>query len=291
MFVLWFLATRPKTLVASVIPVFLGSCLSFQQTGKFNYLLIFLCLLFALLIQIATNFYNDYYDNLSGADSKRKLGPTRLVEVGLINGKTLRNCALVILLTSFLLGIFIMEYSGASHLLLLVGIGSVICAFAYTGGPIPFAYNGLGDLFVILFFGFVAVCSTHYVLVIKSNLIWIPNWLVPLGVGLQINNLLVVNNYRDYDTDKESRKNTLVVLLGRKIGLGQYFIGFTFPFLITPMIDKELSNLFILWPIGLVLNYKLFQSQRKNEYSILLASTSMLIIVYGIILGWAVVNS
>lgn len=159
--VLWFIATRPKTLVASIIPVSLGGCLAVKQVGVdvINTLLLILCFAFALLIQVATNFFNDYSDNLKGADDQRTLGPTRFSQQGLLNGKSLRNASFIILLLAFGIGLFIMEYSGASRWLLLVGTTSVLCALAYTGGPMPFAYNGLGDIFVILFFW--VCCCLH----------------------------------------------------------------------------------------------------------------------------------
>lgn len=287
----WLLAARPKTLVASVIPVTLGGCLSFQQTGEMNYFLISLCLIFALLIQVSTNFYNDYFDHLSGADSKRKLGPKRLAEAGLIDGKKLRNFAFIILVIAFGIGIFIMEYSGASRLLLFVGITSVLCAFGYTGGPYPLAYNGLGDLFVIIFFGFVAICSTHYVLVIACNEVWVPNWLVPLGVGFQINNLLVVNNYRDRITDKDVGKRTLVVLLGKNFGVLQYFLGYSIPCIICPILDNKLDFLFFLWPVGVFLNYKMVKAKSKKNFNSVLGLTSSSIVLYGALLAWLLAKS
>ena len=287
---LWLLVTRPKTLVASIIPVSIGACLSIDQIGEFNFLVFFLCLVFALLIQIATNFYNDYYDYVKGADSIRKLGPTRLVQAGQINGRKLKNIALVLLFLAFCLGIWIMEYCGASRLLLLVGIGSVICAFAYTGGPFPLAYNGLGDLFVILFFGLVAVSTTHYVLVSHANYVWEPNWIIPLGVGFMINNLLVVNNYRDFSTDREIGKKTLIVFFGQKFGLILYFSGFSFSCLVLPLIEQRFSYLMILWPIGICLCNKLYKAKCKEQFSTLLATTSLTILVYGCLLSYTLIH-
>ena len=287
---LWLLVTRPKTLVASIIPVSIGACLSIDQIGEFNLLVFFLCLVFALLIQIATNFYNDYYDYVKGADSIRKLGPTRLVQAGQINGRKLKNIALVLLFLAFCLGIWIMEYCGASRLLLLVGIGSVICAFAYTGGPFPLAYNGLGDLFVILFFGLVAVSSTHYVLVSHANCVWEPNWIIPLGVGFMINNLLVVNNYRDFATDRKVGKKTLIVLLGQKFGLILYFTGFSISCFVLPLIEQRFSYLMILWPIGICLCIKLHKAKCKEQFSTLLATTSVTILAYGSLLSYILIH-
>lgn len=286
--VLWFIATRPKTLVASIIPVSLGGCLAVKQVGVdvINILLLILCFAFALLIQVATNFFNDYSDNLKGADDQRTLGPTRFSHQGLLNGKSLRNASFIILLLAFGIGLFIMEYSGATRWLLLVGTTSVLCALAYTGGPIPFAYNGLGDIFVILFFGFVAVCTTHYVMVVSAQQAWSPNWIVPLGIGFLINNLLVVNNYRDWKTDKDVGKKTLVVLLGRKFGLLLFFLGNVVPLVVCPIIDKQFIAVTVFIPVGLYLYYLLQVAKSKRDYSFLLAGTSMLIVSYGILVGW-----
>ena len=286
--VLWFIATRPKTLVASIIPVSLGGCLAVKQVGVdvINILLLILCFAFALLIQVATNFFNDYSDNLKGADDQRTLGPTRFSHQGLLNGKSLRNASFIILLLAFGIGLFIMEYSGATRWLLLVGTTSVLCALAYTGGPIPFAYNGLGDIFVILFFGFVAVCTTHYVMVVSAQQAWSPNWIVPLGIGFLINNLLVVNNYRDWKTDKDVGKKTLVVLLGRKFGLLLFFLGNVVPLVVCPIMDKQFIAVTVFIPVGLYLYYLLQVAKSKRDYSFLLAGTSMLIVSYGILVGW-----
>ena len=216
----WVVASRPKTLVASLVPVGIGVSLAFKQTANLSFLLILFCFLFSILVQVATNFANDYFDSLSGADDQRVLGPKRFTSSGLISGKALRNMSYILLIFAFSLGIVIMESSGTSRVLLLIGILSVISAVAYTGGPFPLAYNGLGDLFVVLFFGFVAVCTTHYVLVTDVGIAWKPNWILPLGIGFIINNLLVVNNYRDKETDEENGKNTLIVILGKKF---EYF--------------------------------------------------------------------
>ena len=159
----------PKTLVASIIPVSLGTSLAFQQSEDLSFALIAMCFLFSFLLQIATNFANDYFDFLKGADEKRTLGPKRFSTHGVIAGLDLRNASYTLLFFAFILGVFMMENSGASRWLLLIGIASVLSAIAYTGGPFPFAYNGLGDVFVILFFGFVAVCTTHYILITEAG--------------------------------------------------------------------------------------------------------------------------
>ena len=288
---LWLLAARPKTLVASIIPVSLGVCLAFKQVSNIPIELITMCFLFSILVQIATNFANDYFDSLTGADDLRVLAPERFSDSELIKGTHLRNASYVILVFAFIIGVLIMELSGASRFLLLTGICSVLCALAYTGGPFPFAYNGLGDLFVVIFFGFVAVCTTHYVLVSSTEEIWNPNWIVPLGVGFVINNLLVVNNYRDRETDKMVGKKTLVVLLGRKFGIILYFTGYLISCVICPLVDNQLLMVVALLPSSLLLVHKLNKARLKKDFNFILTATAISVVLYGLALGWAIATS
>jgi len=176
-----------------------------------------ICLGFALLVQIGTNFANDYLDGVRGTDTEARLGPTRAVAQGLVAPRTMKWAALGTLALAFCLGLSLIAFGGWQ--LLVVGVASVICAWIYTGGPFPLAYNGLGDIFVVLFFGLIAVGCTYYVQVgsVSQEVLW-------LGVacGLIVNNILVVNNYRDIDEDTQASKRTLVVLLGRRWALYQY---------------------------------------------------------------------
>lgn len=284
----WLLAARPKTLVASIIPVSLGVSLAIQQSKDLSFELIIMCFLFSILVQVATNFSNDYFDSLTGADEQRKLGPKRFSNQGLIKGEHLRNASYVILLFAFAIGVFMMEFAGASRWLLFIGIASVLSAIAYTGGPFPFAYNGLGDIFVILFFGFVAVSTTHYVLITATGILWEPNWIVPLGTGFIINNLLVVNNYRDRITDKEVGKNTIIVLFGKRFGIVLYFFGFLISTVLCPLLDNRLNLVVLFFPVGIFLVYKLSIAKEKNEFSSLLSCSAISVMVYGSIVAWLI---
>lgn len=214
---IWLEATRPKTLPAALTPVLLGSglaladgCLQLKAAG--------ICLAFALLIQIGTNFANDYLDGVKGTDRADRVGPRRAVASGLIPAQTMKQAALLALLAGFCVGLMLIPFGGTW--LLGVGIASVICAWCYTGGPFPLAYNGLGDLFVVFFFGFIAVGCTYYVQAgrVTAEVLWLG-----LACGMLVNNLLVVNNYRDVDEDAVSHKRTVVVLFGRGFGVALYW--------------------------------------------------------------------
>jgi 1,4-dihydroxy-2-naphthoate polyprenyltransferase len=206
----WLLATRPKTLPAAVAPVLVGSAVAFRE-ASFVATAAGIALLCALLIQIATNLANDYFDFIKGADTAERLGPVRVTQSGLIPPRTVRNVMFSVIGTTFLLGLYLVAIAGWP--ILAIGIASLICAVAYTAGPFPLAYVGLGDLFVFLFFGLAAVTGTHYV----QALHWSGTALLAaVPVGALSTAILVVNNYRDTDTDRAARKRTLAVRIGRR---------------------------------------------------------------------------
>lgn len=280
----WILAARPKTLVASVLPVFTGFILALEDTKNASFFVGFLCLLYCLLIQVATNFANDYFDFKKGADSDRNFGPNRMVRDGRICPKAMITAAWVLIALSFILGIYIMELVNGHRLLLVIGFLSGVFAFAYTGGPYPLAYNALGDLFVIVFFGFVAVMITHYVAVLSGGVEWQPNWYVPLGVGFVINNLLVVNNYRDFDEDRKSGKKTLVVIFGKKAGLVLFLVGVLVSTLLTPFLAPSTWPTIFLLPIGFYSLIRLPKALNRRDYDKILAHTSLTVVGYTVCL-------
>ena len=213
---IWIEATRPKTLPAAVTPVLLGSSLA-HAAEQFAWKPALICLIFAVLVQIGTNFANDYLDAARGADTAARLGPRRAVATGLIRPSQMRFYAISVLVVAFGCGLALIPYGG--WWLLAVGIASVLSAWLYTGGPYPLAYNGLGDIFVVFFFGFIAVGCTYYV---QTGIITSEVLLLGLTIGLLINNLLIVNNYRDMEEDQSTQKRTLVVRFGRVFALRVY---------------------------------------------------------------------
>jgi 1,4-dihydroxy-2-naphthoate polyprenyltransferase len=218
-FKIWLEATRPKTLPAAVAPVLLGSAAA-HASGDFHALAAGVCLAFALLIQIGTNFANDYLDGIKGTDTEARIGPTRAVASGLIAPATMKWATIFVLALGFCVGLALIPFGG--WWLLVVGVASVACAWLYTGGPYPLAYNGLGDVFVVLFFGFVAVGCSFYV---QAGTLTLDVVLLGLACGLLVNNIMVVNNYRDIEEDTAAGKRTLVVLFGRPWALRQYVLS------------------------------------------------------------------
>lgn len=220
------LAARPKTLPAAVAPVLVGSAVAAGE-GVFAPLPAAVALVCALLIQIATNFANDYFDFVKGADTHERVGPVRVVAAGIIAPGTVRNAMIGVLALTFVLGLYLVWIGGWP--ILAIGVASIFCAVIYTAGPFPLAYNGLGDVFVFLFFGIAAVTGTHYV----QALAWSTDALVAaLPMGAISTAILVVNNYRDIDTDRGAAKRTLAVRLGRRATRIEYLALLAFAALV-----------------------------------------------------------
>jgi 1,4-dihydroxy-2-naphthoate polyprenyltransferase len=212
----WLLASRPKTLLAAVVPVMVGSALAISMK-KFFLPYSIVALLCSVLIQIGTNFTNDLYDFLKGSDTVKRKGPRRVLASGLITVNQMKLAIVLVFGLTFLLGLYLV-YS-VNLLILWVGIFSIIAGIIYTAGPFPLAYNGLGDVFVFIFFGIIGTMGTFY---LHTQEISILSLVVSIPVGALITNILVVNNFRDIEEDREANKMTLAVILGREFSRGQF---------------------------------------------------------------------
>jgi 1,4-dihydroxy-2-naphthoate octaprenyltransferase len=206
----WLLAARPKTLSAAIVPVLMGTALA---APDISWPLFACTLLGAVLIQIATNFINDAIDFKKGADTGERLGPLRVTQAGLLRAETVMRGAIVCLAGAALCGIPLILRAGWP--LLAVGLASMALAYAYTGGPYPLAYKGLGEIFVILFFGVIAVGGTYYVQTLRLTQSAI---LAGVAAGSLAAVLLVINNLRDLENDRRSNKQTLAARFGPTFG-------------------------------------------------------------------------
>jgi 1,4-dihydroxy-2-naphthoate octaprenyltransferase len=212
----WLLAARPKTLPAAAAPVLVGSAVA-HVSGGFRVLPAAAALAGALLLQIGANFANDVFDFEKGADDARRVGPTRATQAGLLSPAAMRAGMVVIFALATLCGVALTAVAGWP--IVLIGVLSILSAIAYTGGPWPLGYHGLGDLFVMVFFGFVAVCGTVY-----AQTLTVPAlaWPAAVSVGALATAILVVNNVRDEETDRATGKRTLAVRLGRGAGVAEF---------------------------------------------------------------------
>ncbi len=212
----WLLAARPKTLPAGLVPVAVGTALA-AHAGAAALGPALAALLAALLVQVGTNLANDYYDFQKGADNAHRLGPARATQRGWLRpGQVLAGAALVLILAG-ICGVYLTWVAGWPAL--AIGLVSIACAVAYTGGPYPLAYHGLGDLFVLIFFGFVATAGTTYVQALSVDA---AVFLAAAPVGLLATAILVVNNLRDRATDAAAGKRTLAVRLGGPAARAEY---------------------------------------------------------------------
>ena len=238
----WFEAARPRTLPAAVAPVLVGSALAWRA-DTFQAVPASLCLGFALLVQVGTNFANDYYDFLRGADTAARVGPRRAVAAGLVTPAAMRGAMIATFAAAFVLGLGLIAWGGPW--LLLVGILSILSGVAYTGGPYPLAYHGWGDVFVFLFFGLVAVGGTFFVQAgrLGPEVLW-----AGVPVGLLAANILVVNNYRDADTDARAGKRTLVVRLGRRAARIQFGVSLVASVLVPVLLVARGAGMAVLLP-------------------------------------------
>ena len=218
----WLLAARPKTLSGAAVPVMIGVALAYVDAQEyegdvFNWVAALLCLLFAFAMQIDANFINDFFDFANGTDdAETRLGPRRACAQGWVKLDSMKKAIALTTCLSCVIGLPLAYYGGLE--MILVGILCVLFAFLYTTF---FSYQGLGDLLVLVFFGFIPVCCTYYVQLHTVN--W-QVFLASLACGMVIDALLIVNNFRDRDNDRLTGKNTIIVRLGAEAGL-QLYLG------------------------------------------------------------------
>jgi 1,4-dihydroxy-2-naphthoate octaprenyltransferase len=231
---IWLLAARPRTLTAAVAPVAVGSALA-ASAGSFRPWRALGALLSATLIQVGTNLANDYYDFKRGADAER-VGPVRVTQSGLVAPERVKRAAIACFAGALLLGVALAAVGGPA--IVVIGVLSILSGYAYTGGPWPLGYHGLGDVFVLVFFGLVAVAGTAY---LQAGTVPPAAWLAWVPVGCLCTNILVVNNLRDRVTDQKAGKRTLAVRIGVLGTRAEYAVLLALSFAMPPL----------LWWLGL----------------------------------------
>ncbi|HKO52716.1 MAG TPA: 1,4-dihydroxy-2-naphthoate polyprenyltransferase [Polyangiaceae bacterium] len=278
----WLLASRPKTLSAAAVPVLVGTACA-SARGQVQWAPALAALLGALLLQIGANFANDVFDFEKGADTAERLGPTRAVQAGLISARSMRRGMLLVFGLALAIGLYLTYLSGP--VILLIGCASIASAIAYTGGPYPLGYHGLGDLFVFIFFGLVAVCGTAFVEIgrVPALALW-----CAIPVGALATAILVVNNLRDRVTDLGAGKRTLAVRYGRGFALGQYRSLLAVSYLtaiglaVTSSTGPEILLTLLSLPLALKTERAVTASEGR-ALNPLLAATAKLLAVFGIL--------
>lgn len=282
----WLLATRPKTLTAAAAPVLAGTA-SALAAGSRAWEPALAALLGAFLLQIGSNFANDVYDYEKGADDETRLGPTRAVQAGLLTPAQMKRGMAVVFSLALLVGVYLVAVGGWP--IVGIGLASIAAAIAYTGGPFPLGYHGLGDVFVFLFFGLAAVCGTAYV---QTGGVPDSAWVGAVALGLLSVNILVVNNVRDLENDRRAGKRTLAVRFGRGFGLAQY-AGGLLAALVCPVVLHLVLGfgpaVYVAW-LGLLPGLAVFRRVVAAEdgpaHNRALGATAGVLFIYGVL--WSI---
>lgn len=286
---IWIEAARPKTLAAAWIPVLIGAALAWNdQLFRLDTTLV--ALFCALAIQIGTNFANDYFDFIKGADTDDRVGFTRATATGLISSKTMLKATILMMGIAFLAGLYLVWVGG--WIVLLIGILSLLFGILYTGGPFPLGYNGLGDLFVFIFFGFVAVMGTYYVNALEWSAL---SFWASIPVGALCVNILVVNNLRDIHQDRVAGKRTLGVLFGEKALKAEYvfMIVLSIPTLFYFYFLDSFSGWVFLpllsMPLYLITTFDVLFHEDKSELNNTLEKTAQAMVLFGALFAVGIV--
>jgi len=283
----WFLACRPKTLSVSLSPVLVGTAVAWHDTHALLWLPLLAAALGAAFIQIGTNLFNDVGDFLRGTDTSGRLGPKRATAEGWLSVDLVRAGAWLAFALAFLCGTYLVAHGGWP--IVVIGLASLAAGWAYTGGPAPIAYRPLGEAFVFVFFGLVAVGGSYYL----QTLTLTPTALVvAVLVGLHAAAVITVNNYRDLDGDARSGKNTLAVLLGRPATRRLYTAEMLAPYALLALLADlgwPAALPLLSLPLALGLIRRFHHAAPGPVFNAILAATAGLQLVFAVLLSLAFV--
>ena len=278
----WFFAIRPKTLSLSLVPVIVGIALAWGETHLLYPLPALAALLAALLIQIGTNLHNDAEDFARGADTEERLGPPRATAQGWLTAAAVKRGAYLAFSLAFLIGLYLVWRGGWP--ILAIGLISLLAGYAYTGGPKPIAYSASGELFVFLFFGLVAVLGSYYLQTLSLSLNAL---VVACAIGLLAAAVLLVNNYRDLQSDRKAGKLTLTHYLGGKRSQTLYAFLILTPFLLPLLLSGLAATIWLVLlalPVALLLLRRFVSEPPGPGFNQILARTALLQLLYGVLL-------
>jgi len=279
----WVLAIRPKTLGISVAPVVVGSSMAQAEFGSIQWLPALAALISAMLIQIGTNLHNDAADFDRGADTPDRVGPARATAQGWFTSNEVKRTAYICFGLAFGIGIYLVSVGGIP--IVVIGLFSLAAGYAYTGGPKPIAYSASGELFVFLFFGLVAVMGSYY---LQTAQISLNALYCSIALGLLAAAVLLVNNYRDLETDQRADKLTLTHYLGANNSRITYGVLMLTPFLL-PLLLHDVSIgvwlIMLLLPTALFLLRNFAREQPGPIFNRYLAQTAKLQLLFSLLLS------
>ncbi len=284
----WIITSRPKTLAAAISPVLLGSSLAYYD-GFFNIITFFFIIISSCLIQIGTNYSNDLFDYLRGTDDSNRLGPDRAMQTGMLSKNEIQKAIIIIFALAIVFGFYLALLGG--WIIVAIGLLSIFFGVIYTGGPYPLAYNGLGDIFVFVFFGLVAVPGTYY---LHTGMFTFEAVILGSALGCLSTCILIINNLRDIDNDKKHKKNTLAVYIGRKFTKIEYLLLITTAYLIPIYISYAFGNkssIYIVYftlPIAIRLLIDVFH-KTDLALNITLEGTAKLLFLYTLLFSFGII--
>ncbi len=270
----WIIAVRPKTLTAAFVPVLVGTVMA----PVINWTISIYALACAILIQIGTNLVNDAIDFKKGADTHERLGPVRVTQMGLLSAKQVMFAALICFMFSLALCIPLIERGGIN--ILFIGLISILCAYTYTGGPYPLAYLGLGELFVMIFFGWISTCTVFY---LQTEHMSAHTIVAGTQIGFLSMLVIAINNLRDINQDAKVNKRTLAVRCG-KFWAKVMILGF----LAAPYLLNFMWGFILPWltlPIACLLGYKIWVSEPGRIYNTFFGMSTILHLLFGLALA------
>jgi 1,4-dihydroxy-2-naphthoate octaprenyltransferase len=275
-FALWFQATRPKTLIASLSPVIIGSAAA-HAYGHFTPLIFWITLAATLMIQITTNIANDYFDGLKGSDNALRVGPKRLTGSGTIDPGVMKNALFFSLIATALLASYLIWVGG--FWIGVLALISILLALSYTAGPFPLAYIGLGEIFAFLFFGPVATAAVCFL----QMGAWSPlGFAIGLGPGLFSAAILLANNLRDYESDRLANKKTICVRFGRHFGK-RFFVTLLMLGNLSTLLFPFFAPLLML-PYTIWIARKASRGKQAEDFIPLLPQTARLLLLYTLLI-------
>ena len=281
----WVQAARPRTLTAALVPIWVGSALALKAQGHWSPELAAFALLSSIFIQVGTNLINDAMDFKKGADTQERLGPKRVTQSGVFTAQQVWWAGLVCFALAIALALPLVLQGG----FMIVGIGilSLIAGYVYTGGPYPLAYRGLGDLFVLIFFGWVAVLGMYF---LNTGSMSLSAWIAGTQVGLLATVLIAINNARDAVTDQKVGKMTLAARFGHKFAQMEIRLLYLITFLLQFYWLSQKMIWAFYFPLALIprvtfLLWKLSRSKPGPQYNQFLAQSALIHLAFGGLLG------
>lgn len=276
----WFLACRPKTLTVSVSPVLVGTAIAWQQSGQLLWLPLLAAAFGAAFIQIGTNLFNDVGDFLRGTDQPGRVGPRRATAEGWLTPATVKAGAWTSFALAFACGIYLVAHGGWP--IIAIGLASLAAGWSYTSGPKPIAYGPLGEIFVLVFFGLVAVAGSYYLQTLSLSPLAL---LAGTLLGLHAAAVITVNNYRDLDGDAVSGKRTLAVRLGRPAMRRLYAAEILAPYALLPLLGVAAWLPWLSLPLALWLILRFYREPPGTVFNKLLAATAGLQTIFALLLS------